>query len=408
MKLRFVAQPFDDEKNLADFVEHVTRGGFTDVQVAVAWAKRSGLGRVRDQIEAFRDSGGKLTMIVGVSEGGATKEGLELALELASEAYVFHDPRRTFHPKVYLAVGDSQQSLLVGSSNLTAGGLAWNYEASLWLDWSGVEPDSTVVEVQAWFERLRSEDSACRPLTSELIEKMVASRDIVINSEFRARRVVRKNEDAPEDTDGTEVGSIDGLFTGLAASQLRQLPKLSPKSQVLSRARDIDVEEMGEAGSSEKGSDELPLKDQRVLRRWYRELGHTQAQQKRTPNTQLKGSMTLTQAESEIDHLTYFHDSFFADLPWSPVPDKEDQLEVEVAFHVWIDGHDLGVHNIRISHAPHRASSQGNVPTWLHWNTLNAYLRATNYVGYYSTLERLQNNEFRLIIAPEPAGRYLL
>ncbi len=406
MDVKFLAQPFEDEKNLADFMAHVSDGTFSDVQIAVAWAKRSGLGRAREHLEAFRSAGGKLSMIVGVSEGGATREGLELALELATEVYVFHDPRRTFHPKVYLATGDDRQSLLVGSSNLTAGGLGWNYEASLWLDWQDANPNETVVQVQTWLDRLRAETGACLPLTNELIEKMVASPDILINSELRARRVARKNDDAPEDTDSSDIGAAAGLF-GAVTAQLRKLPALSTQSAVTSRAKNVDVSSLGTAGAPTAGSDAVPLGDQTVVRRWYRELGYTQAQQKRTPTTQVKGSMTLTKAGSDVDHLTYFYDSFFAGLPWSPVPGTSDQVEVEVAFHVWIDGHDLGVHELRISHAPHRASSQGNVPSWLHWNTLGAYLQATSYVGFYATLERLQNDEFRLVIDRNPAGGYI-
>lgn len=406
MDVRFVAQPFEDEKNLADFLAHVSDGGFSNIQVAVAWAKRSGLGRARDDLEAFRSAGGKFSMILGVSEGGATREGLELALELATEAYVFHDPRRTFHPKVYLATGDNRQSLFVGSSNMTAGGLGWNYEASIWLDWENATPSETVVETQRWFDRLRAETDACLPLTNELIEKMVASPDIVINSELRARRVVRRNDDAPEDTDSSDIGAAAGLF-GAVTAQLRKLPALSSKSTLAPRAKDVEVVSLGAAGAPVAGSDAVPVGGQTVVRRWYRKLGFTQAQQKRTPTTQVKGSMTLTKAGSDVDHLTYFYNTFFAGLPWSPVLGTLDQTEVEVAFHVWIDGHDLGVHDLRISHAPHRASSQGNVPTWLHWSTLGAYLQATSYVGFYATLERLENGEFRLVISRDPAGSYI-
>jgi hypothetical protein len=326
-------------------------------------------------------------------------------LELSDEAFVFHDPGRTFHPKVYLALGTARQSLLVGSSNLTAGGLAWNYEASLWLDWSQEFPDATVNAVHSWFGRLISEEGACHPLTEDLIEAMINSKDIIIQSELRARRT-SKQGDAPEDTDSTEVGSITGLFTGVEA-QLRRLPRLSAKSQTPSRTKSIAPEDLGSSGVPDTGTDPLPLTDEVVVHRWYRQMQHSQAQQKLNPDTKVRGSMTLTQADSKIDHLTYFYESFFYGLPWSLVPDKQDQLEVEVAFHTWIDGHDLGVHNLRVSHAPHRAASQGNVPTWLHWGSLMPYLQATSYVGFFTTLERMHNSEFVLIIDRRPNGEYL-
>ena len=155
MKIHFVGQPFAEHPNLVDFIEHARDEGFAELKIAVAWAKRSGLGRVWDALGEFRDQGGRITLIVGVSEGGATKEGLELALEAADQGYVFHDPRRTFHPKVYFASSLGQRSLMVGSSNLTAGGLSWNYEASIWVDWDAGEGKDVTDGVNAWFDALR-------------------------------------------------------------------------------------------------------------------------------------------------------------------------------------------------------------------------------------------------------------
>ena len=94
------------------------------LEIAVAWVKRSGLSRVRDGLVAFRKRGGKTSAIVGIDEGGATVQGLELALQLIDDVRVYHVlGRRTFHPKVYFASGVSSAHLLVGSNNLTAGGL---------------------------------------------------------------------------------------------------------------------------------------------------------------------------------------------------------------------------------------------------------------------------------------------
>ncbi len=211
-EFRFLAQPFADHPNLVDFIEHARDDGFDELKIAVAWAKRSGLGRVWDAIAEFRDNGGKVLLVVGVSEGGATKEGLELALRAADESYVFHDPKRTFHPKVYLASRGGKRSLLVGSSNLTAGGLSWNYEASMWMDWDAGEGEDVTDSVFAWFETLIAETASCSRLTTELIEKLAMSEDIVLGSESRSRRVQKNKWDTPEDNDSAIVATISGLF----------------------------------------------------------------------------------------------------------------------------------------------------------------------------------------------------
>jgi hypothetical protein len=116
MRVRFITQPFDDGFDLRDLLVSLLRDpSITHLDVVVAWAKRSGLRIVEEDIQAFRARGGHLRMIVGISAGGATRQGLEMALSLATEAYVFNDTSgRTFHPKIYAAYGSDAASVLVG------------------------------------------------------------------------------------------------------------------------------------------------------------------------------------------------------------------------------------------------------------------------------------------------------
>ena len=131
MRVHFVAQPFADNGfDLRDFLLRVLADkSINSLDIAVAWAKRSGLRIVEDAFRTFRARGGRIRMIVGISEGGATRQGLEMAVSLTDEAFIFHNPGRTFHPKVYAAYGRTTAEVLVGSHNLTAGGSARNYEA---------------------------------------------------------------------------------------------------------------------------------------------------------------------------------------------------------------------------------------------------------------------------------------
>ena len=132
-KIRFVAQPFGDGRDLRDFIHEVAEEPLlTRLDVVVAWAKRSGLSRLKRDLETIGTRGAETRIIVGIDEGGATRQGLELARALFGTVHVFHDRSgRTFHPKVYLARGDTSARLMVGSHNLTAGGVYFNYEAGL-------------------------------------------------------------------------------------------------------------------------------------------------------------------------------------------------------------------------------------------------------------------------------------
>jgi hypothetical protein len=403
VKARFVGQPAQGQPSLLDFVEHVLTTDADHLVVVVAWAKRSGLGRVADQLTAFRAGGGHVEMIVGVSEGGATKEGLTLARELSDVAYVFHDPRRTFHPKVYLATGAQQHSLFVGSSNLTAGGLGWNYEGSLWLDSTG-DLEGPFAEARDWIATLRSEPTVCRPLTEQLVEEMMSSRDIFIASEDAGRRVSTPKDPAPEDSDSVASGSARGLF-GSPTALMRTLPALAAafkkaKSPIRSKSPTQTA-----AAPAAQPVKQIP--QVQVVRRWFKEMDWTAAQKPKSANSNPTGNLRLSQEGFPIDHQTYFISDFFVGLPWSPRSGHESQLEVIVAFDAYVDGVSYGELDIRISHDPLRASDQGNVTTLLHWGpVLGEVLRAGNFVGSYVTLERVQPDGFRLVIAAQTTGDF--
>lgn len=420
MRIRFVGQPFATQQNLLDFIEHATTAGFDELRIAVAWAKRSGLGRIWDSLSAFRAQGGKVTIILGVSEGGATREGLEIALDVADEAFVFHDPGRTFHPKVYLASSAGPRSLIVGSSNLTAGGLGWNHEASLWVDWDAGEGNEVTDAVSEWFDALTGEQGSCVPLTAALIDDIEKSKDIVLGSERRARRVQKARSDTPEDTDSAVAATVSGLFTAVQA-KLRTLPKLNPKfAGSKTKPLIIDLVLPGTSANSSgvgatrnvqqpvPGSDApFPIVD--VQRRWSKELDHTAAQQPKGATTNPTGNLRLSREAAPINHLTYFREEFFGELPWTPREGHDTEQEAIAEFSVWVDGHDIGPVELRVSHDPDRVSGQGNVPTVIHWGPdLGKVLKGTNYIGQYVTLEKKASGGFNLVIGRVPRGDYVV
>jgi hypothetical protein len=88
--------------------------------VATAWAKRCGLSRVANSIQALRHRGGTAEAIIGIDEGGASLEGQQLAADLVEPVHVFHDPGpRTFHPKFYVAESAAEATVIVGSGQTT-------------------------------------------------------------------------------------------------------------------------------------------------------------------------------------------------------------------------------------------------------------------------------------------------
>ncbi|WP_224762301.1 phospholipase D family protein [Brevundimonas aurantiaca] len=107
-------------------------GKYHTLNILVAFAQTSGVLRIKAAIEQFRSLGGKVNVIVGVDLGGTSYEALtSLLINTDSLAVVHSENRQTFHPKIYHLEGDKEDLLIVGSNNLTGGGLWTNFESSL-------------------------------------------------------------------------------------------------------------------------------------------------------------------------------------------------------------------------------------------------------------------------------------
>ena len=107
---------------------------WTTFRAAVAFVKRSGVIHIADSLRAFAQRG-HIRMTVGVSMGGTSVEGLASLIECVGargEVCVFHNENGpTFHPKMYVFSNDRNAEVIIGSGNLTRGGLFDNYEASI-------------------------------------------------------------------------------------------------------------------------------------------------------------------------------------------------------------------------------------------------------------------------------------
>lgn len=117
---------------LGDFLkESLANEQWTQFRAAVAFVKRSGVKHVQTAIAAF-SARGSVRITVGVDSGGTSAEGMADLLDAVGpgELWVFHNENRsTFHPKIYLFRNDETADIVIGSGNLTEGGIFTNYEA---------------------------------------------------------------------------------------------------------------------------------------------------------------------------------------------------------------------------------------------------------------------------------------
>jgi len=125
--VRFVSGP--DQPLLAELRAAAEGHSGCAFQAAVAWANDEGVALLLDATVTHVES---CDFVVGINNQGTTVEGLLRLLSVGRSVRVLYQhPRLTFHPKAYFFDDGSSGRLVVGSSNLTAGGLDTNFEASV-------------------------------------------------------------------------------------------------------------------------------------------------------------------------------------------------------------------------------------------------------------------------------------
>jgi PLD-like domain len=433
--LDFLGQPFSDEETSAAFL---TRAGedscIESLSIVVAWARFGGLRRVKEALQSFRARGGELRIIVGIDEGGATRPGLVLALGLASKAYVFHDPAGwTFHPKVYLGEGQDRAILLVGSSNATAGGLFGNYEASLEAEFSLPEENDhqALAKARQYIGRLLGEEEICLPLTQHLIDRLVENPRYAVAGSERRRTGSAQNsvtDEAGEDIDmsgSTEHDTAADALFGKRRGTKSVPPTLSAEARDELAALEVVREPVSESGGSLaavartgteasdvagralKGADGAAAPAAvKVVKRWYKQLPTTDAQQLDPSTSSGSASATLIQFHHPIDPTTYFRHNLFEDADWLPEEGQRETASVE--FDVWIEGVSWGKRQLVIVYDPSFESGQANRTTLLRWGAeLNEYLRANDHSDDYLSLERLSDGSYRLTISQAVVGPFM-
>lgn len=111
-----------------------------NVQIAVAFLKYSGVKVIEDALLQCLDNGGNVELIAGLDFKTTDPQSIHYFVNLKKEYpkskfYCFGDKGENktnivFHPKIYLFEKERETTGIVGSTNLTRGGLLSNFEVN--------------------------------------------------------------------------------------------------------------------------------------------------------------------------------------------------------------------------------------------------------------------------------------
>ena len=177
--MQFVHQPAPSDR-LGDYLKANFKEPWTRFRAAIAFVKRSGTKHIAVPLAEFSRTN-SVEIIAGIDLRGTSQEGLQELLDAVApngRVIVFHNRlAMTFHPKIYLFKSDIAAEVIIGSGNLTEGGLFTNYEASMRL-----QLDLTDLAQSAIFQSIDDvlnswadpSNGTALPLDATLLARLVA------------------------------------------------------------------------------------------------------------------------------------------------------------------------------------------------------------------------------------------
>lgn len=126
--MNILNQPFNG--NLGDYLLKIISKEYYEFIITSAFVNNNAILRLKETIEQFREQGGKVKAFVGIDLDGTSYEALSSLLEITDDLYIIHseDHSTTFHSKFYILKNDAKAIIIIGSNNLTGGGLWTNIE----------------------------------------------------------------------------------------------------------------------------------------------------------------------------------------------------------------------------------------------------------------------------------------
>jgi hypothetical protein len=183
-----IAQPHGTYR-VGDFLtENLADPKWTAFRASVSFVKRSGTDFIHEALTAF-SAVNSVNVSIGVDHRGSSVEGfnhLLNAIKPNGSLWVYKNNGYTYHPKVYLFRNSTNADLIVGSGNLTKGGLYENAEMGvrLQLDLTDAKSKTFLAALEKTLDVWSTaEPYRCLAVTEDLIIELHASGDLPTESE---------------------------------------------------------------------------------------------------------------------------------------------------------------------------------------------------------------------------------
>ena len=329
----FILQAVTERNHVTAINGLLAADGLKNFIVSTAFMTEAGVSIIEERLKPVSSD---TVIFVGIRNGVTTHQSLERALSIGCKVYAVDTGSRSpiFHPKLYFGTGEAHAELIVGSANLTIGGLNSNIEASLHqklqLD---EESDAQLVnQIVAQFDGMIAEypEHVFQVTTTAQIDELLNTGRVI--DEGGLERPSASSSSSARDADA--LGRMK-----LKTKQVRR-SKASPKAAVKPAPTEPQTV-TGKAIAPTNSGLEMLWESSPLTRR---DLDIPVS-----ANTNATGSMLFKKGNSDIDQQTYFRASVFDALQWRPNTRTAGKELAEADFQFIIRGIDYGLHRLTVT-----------------------------------------------------------
>ncbi|MGV7183555.1 phospholipase D-like domain-containing protein [Xanthomonas axonopodis] len=345
--------------------------------ISVAFIRASGVLNIKN---ILAKNSGKITIYAGIRNGITSAQAVKALLDVGVRVFLIDtgSAHKIFHPKLYFARNSTHSRLLVGSANLTNGGLSGNIEASLVVEQD--HADETQLELSNSVETMFSGMVGDYPENVQLLKANtsleVLLKDLRLVDEALAIPPITKVSAGKSESATPLMNLKSKKLQGIARQSSK---KLTPPIAVVTTAP------LPAPVASIPGSYEVMWRTDELTER---DLGIPTG-----ANTSATGSMNLDRGDLTGDYewSYYFRDTVFKHLAWS-IPDKKQNQTAVAKFRIVVAGVDYGEHELKVTHDTKVGTpsyNQRNAMTRLSWGPAHSYVNKRQLIGRSLTLSRM-------------------
>lgn len=367
------------------------------VIVSVAFVNLGGVELLEENLRAHHD---KTTAFVGIRNDITTIQGTRRLLDLGLTLYTVDTGTRRviYHPKIYLVRGAQQAKLIVGSANLTPGGLNNNIEAGIVIECDlSNEADQALVEsIESSFDtaQIKHPDNITRITAAAQLDTQHEIGLLLDEMAASPPRPASSGTSTANDTTPRIELEVAPIFSSISAAK-RATNRAAKKAAAVPVAVAAPAAQPEEGQAPTAGVElELVWQSKELTRR---DLDVPMEGR----NTNRTGSINLDKGllPDGVDHRHYFREEVFPDLNWTPSTGTVD--EAHAKFQLVVKGVDYGVYDLRIAHTTSTTSAsylQNNAMTRLSWGAARENVARPNLIGSRLSLYRDKANPKRFVL----------